>query len=76
MHQGAFHRCGDHQPLPASGTLVDIQHRGDGSRSMAVRTLDGHAPSSLIDDEVIAAGLTFEEDIGHRLTLKGGTVSV
>jgi hypothetical protein len=34
---------------------------------MAVGTLDGHASSSLIDNEVIAAGLTFEEDIGHQL---------
>jgi hypothetical protein len=43
---------------------------------MAMGTLDGHASSSLIDNEVITASLTFEEDIGHLLTPKGGTVSV
>jgi hypothetical protein len=35
---------------------------------MAVGTLDGQASPSLIDNEVIAAGRTFEEDIGHLLT--------
>jgi hypothetical protein len=50
--------------------LLHTQHRGDGNRRMAVGTLDGHAPSSLIDHEVITAGLTFEEDIGHLLTPK------
>jgi hypothetical protein len=40
-------------------------------RSMAMGTLDGHASSSLIDNEVIAASLTFEEDIGNLL-IPGG----
>jgi hypothetical protein len=76
MHQGSFHRYSDHEPLPTAGTLVDIQYRGDDSRSMAMGTLDGHAPSSLIDDEVITAGLTFEEDIGHLLIPGGATDSI
>jgi hypothetical protein len=43
---------------------------------MAVGTLDGQASSSLIDNEVITACLTFEEDIGHLLTSRGDIASI
>jgi hypothetical protein len=76
MNQGPFHPWSDHEPLPTPGTLVNTQHSRDGNRSMAVGTIDGHASSSLIDNEVITAGLTFEEDIGHLLTPRGDTVSI
>ena len=49
---------------------MDIQHWRYGNRSIAVGTVDGHAPSNLIDNEVITASRTFEEDIGHLLTPK------
>jgi hypothetical protein len=69
MHQRTFHLGSDHEPLTTTRTLLNIQHRGDGDWSMAVGTLDAHASSSLIDNEVITADRTFEEDIGHLLTL-------
>jgi hypothetical protein len=76
MHQSSFHLWGDHQSLATTRTLVDIQRRGDGNRSMAVGALDGYASSSLIDNEVITAGLTFEEDIRHLLISGGATASI
>jgi hypothetical protein len=67
MHQFPFHLWGDHEPLPTTWTLLDIQHWGDGNGGIAAGTLDGHASSRLIDNEVFAACFTFEEDVGHLL---------
>ena len=72
MHQDPFHLWSDHESIPTMGTLVDIQHPGDGNRSLAVGTLDGHASSILIDNEVPAACLTFEEDVQHTMIISTG----
>jgi hypothetical protein len=47
-----------------------------GTFVLAVGTLDVHTSSILIDNEVITARLTFEEDIGHLLTSRGNIASI
>jgi hypothetical protein len=76
MHQFPLHFWSDHQPLPTTGALLDIQHRGDGDASIAVGAVDDHTPLSLIGNEVLAACLTFEEDIGHTTNLIATKVSL
>jgi hypothetical protein len=67
-------------PFIATAIMSRCPHRGHWWTFsivwMAVGTLDGHAPASLVDNEVIPACFTFEEDIGHLFTPKGGAVSV
>ena len=67
MNQRALHPGSYHQSPPTARTLLGIQRRGNGNWSMAVGALNGHASSCLIDNKVITAGLTFEEDIDHWL---------
>jgi hypothetical protein len=65
MRKFPFHRRREHQTLLTTRTLVNNQHRGDSNDYMAVRTLDAHAPSSLIDNQMIPACLTLENNVWH-----------
>ena len=65
MHHFPLHRLGQHQAFLTTGTLVHNQHGGDDNGCTTVGTLDAHAPSRLIDDEMIVASLTFEYDVWH-----------
>jgi hypothetical protein len=76
MHQGPFHLWPDHEALTTARTLVNTQRRGNGNRRLAVGTLDRHASTCFINDEVMAAGFAFEVDIWHWLTSRGRTVSL
>lgn len=69
MDQGPLHPGGNHQPLAAPGTLMDIQRRGRVDRCPAVRTLDRQAAAGLIDDEMTPADWTGKKDIGHSVDL-------
>lgn len=65
MHQNACHLRGEHDPLFTPGTLMNTQSRRDGNRRVTIGTLDRQVSARLIDNEMIIADRTFEEDIGH-----------